>query len=225
MTWDETGEEAPPAVDRRDLARESPVKPNRWPRTDRRTSRLKHALARRQPDLMVVLENVHDEHNIAAVMRSCDAVGIQQVHLIYTVEAPPAGRFARRVSAGTAKWLDVHQWTAVDDCYAALRERDISILALALGQESASVFDTDLTEPVALVFGNEMRGLSEEAVDSADRCVHIPMVGMVQSLNISVSFAVAAYEAYRQREVAGAYAKPKLGTDIIDAKLAEWLEK
>lgn len=175
--------------------------------------------------MVVVLENVHDDYNIAAAMRSCDAVGIQHVHLVYTMEEPPRVRFARRVSAGAAKWLDVHQWSSVEDCYAALRGQDIAILALALGQDSASVFDTDLAAPVALVFGNEMRGLSDEAVEGADRCVHIPMVGMVQSLNISVSCAVAVYEAYRQREADGAYAKPKLGTNAIDEKLSEWLEK
>jgi tRNA (guanosine-2'-O-)-methyltransferase len=215
----------PPAVDRKDLARESFSKTTKWPRTDRRVARLESALRHRQPDLAVVLENVHDLHNVSAVMRTCDAVGIQTLHLIYTYEMPPENFIARRVSAGTAKWLDLEQWDSVQGCYESLRAAGLQVLAAALSETANSIFDQDFTQPVAVVFGNEMRGLSDEAIAGADREIAIPMVGMVQSLNISVSCAVTLYEAHRQRLAAGAYDAPRLTQAEIEHRLSDWLRR
>ena len=216
---------APEAADRRVLARSQAIKSERWPRTERRQARIASVLARRQPDLTVVLENIHDPHNVSAILRTCDAVGILRVHALYTIEEPPAGAFARETSAGAAKWVEVERHDSVSECYARLRQDGFAILATALGPAARRLFDWDLTGPVALVFGNEMRGVSAEARASADGEIEIAMVGMVQSLNVSVACAVCLYEAFRQRLRCGAYDSPKLDEARRHALQEEWLHR
>ena len=211
--------------DRREHAKTQPVKTSRWPRTERRRARIANVLARRQPDLTVVLENVHDPHNVSAVLRSCDAVGILRVHLVYTVEEPPPGSFARTTSASAAKWIDAARHESIDACYNTLRAAGFVILATAMTDTSQDLYATDLRRPTALVFGNEMRGVSEEARDRADGTLVIPMVGMIQSLNISVACAVVLYEALRQRREAGDYEAPKLSEELRASLTEEWLRR
>jgi len=218
----ETG--SPSAADRRELAKGIAVKTDRWPRTERRRERVAGVLARRQPDLTVVLENVHDPHNVSAVLRSCDAVGVLRVHTIYTTEERPAA-FARTTSASAAKWTEVVHHDSVAACYAALRAEGFAVVATAVEPESVDLYRLDLTRPTALVFGNEMRGVSAEAKAGADALAVIPMMGMVQSLNISVACAVTLYEALRQRREAGAYDRPKLDQAVLVALEREWLER
>ena len=216
---------APDAVDRRELAKGQPVKATRWPRTERRRTRIEGVLARRQPDLTLVLENVHDPHNVSAVLRSCDAVGILRVHVVYTIEEPPPGAFARTTSASAAKWIETRRHDSVVACYDVLRADGFTILATALTDDSRDLYATDLRRPTALVFGNEMRGVSDEARDGADGTMVIPMMGMVQSLNISVACAVVLYEALRQRRAAGDYGAPKLPDEARAALAEEWLRR
>lgn len=215
----------PDAADRRELAKNRPAKPSKWPRTERRRERIAAVLARRQPDLTVVLENVHDPHNVSAVLRSCDAVGVLAVHLVYTREEPPAAAFARTTSASAAKWIETHAHPSIAACYDRLRRDGCTILATALGDDSVDLYDADLRRPTALVFGNEMRGVSPEASADADGRIAIPMAGMVQSLNISVACAVVLYEAHRQRRAAGAYASPKIDDAERGELEADWLRR
>ena len=203
---------------------EQRVEPAEWSTvTERRRRRMLDVLCRRQPDLTVVIENVHDPHNISAVLRSCDAVGIMTVHLVYTVEErPPLSRIS---SASAMKWLDIVDHPDIASCYAALRAEGFTIYATHVDAASRDLYDVDLTQPVALVFGNEHRGVSGEALANADAAVVIPMMGMVQSLNISVACAVSLYEALRQRRAAGAYAQPKLSGPDIEARITHWLQR
>jgi len=219
----ETG--PPAATDRRELPKGRPVKTARWPRTERRRARIASVLGRRQPDLTVVLENVHDPHNVSAVLRSCDAVGILGVHLVYTVEEPPRGAFARTTSASAAKWIEYARHDSIPACYAALRAEGFTVVATALTDRSRDLYATDLTRPAALVFGNEIRGVSDEALALADETLVIPMMGMVQSLNISVACAVTLYEALRQRRAAGHYDVPKLDERVRTALREDWLKR
>lgn len=201
------------------------VKTSKWPRTSRRQERIESVLARRQPSLTVVLEDVHDPHNASAVLRSCDAVGVLDVHLVYVNEEPPRKSFGRSTSASAAKWIRLHQHESIEACYAVLREQGFTIAATALETDSKDFYSTDLTRPTALVFGNEMRGVSEAAIAGADMTVYIPMQGMVESLNISVSCAVTLYEAMRQRAAAGMYETPQLSESEMNAIRDEWLKK
>ena len=196
-----------------------------FPRTPRRRQRIRTVLARRQPDLTVVLEDVHDPHNASAVLRSCEAVGVLTVHLVYVHETPPQGSFSRTVSGSAAKWLQLVRHRSIAECYAALRADGFVILATALNEASVNLYATDLTRPVALVFGNEHRGVSSQAIAGADGSLVIPMMGMVQSLNISVACAVVLYEALRQRRAAGHYDRPKLGPEVLATLGEEWLRR
>jgi tRNA (guanosine-2'-O-)-methyltransferase len=216
---------SPEAADRRQLSAVSIGKQQRWPRTSRRQERVRGVLSRRQPDLTVVLENIHDPHNVSAILRSCDAVGVLRVHTVYTIEEAPAGAFARQTSASAAKWVEVERHHSVASCYEELRREGFCILATAIGPKAKSLFTWDLTEPTALVLGNEMRGVSEEALALADGGIKIPMAGMVQSLNVSVACAVCLYEAYRQREAAGAYDSPKLSAAKLESLEEDWLHR
>lgn len=184
---------------------------------------MRDVLARRQPDLTVVVENVHDPHNVSAVLRSCDAVGVSTVHLVYTVEERP--ELSRVSSASAVKWLEIVTHPSIAACYRSLRQQGFTIYATHLDLASRELYDLDLTAPVALVFGNEHRGVSDEAVAAADGSVMIPMMGMVQSLNISVACAVSLYEALRQRWAAGAYDRPKLPEPEREARLIHWLQR
>ena len=172
--------------------------------TPEREKRISDVLHHRQPGLAVVLENVFDPHNISAVMRSCDAVGIQDIFVLNT-KIPKHKKWGRRSSSSAAKWLTVHEFDNSKECFAELRKRFDKILTTHLSTDAVSVFDIRFTDRIALVFGNEHDGVSEESRSLADGNFIIPQVGMVQSLNISVACAVSLYEGYRQRNLKGYY--------------------
>jgi len=189
--------------------------------TPERTQRLEYVLSKRQPDLTVVLENVFDPHNISAVMRTCDAVGIQEIFILNT-KIPRHKKWGAKSSSSAAKWLTIHQYTDADACFAELRKRYRKIYTTHLAANSAGLHDLNLTEPVALVFGNEHSGVSDEIIDRADGNFIIPQVGIIRSLNISVACAVTLYEAYRQKKIAGHYDQSKLPPGQLAALREEW---
>lgn len=209
-------------TDRRLLAKDAPQKDAKFPRTSRRIERVHEVLQRRQPDLTVVLENVHDPHNMAAVLRSCDAVGAMSVHFTSDPATVPHKKFSRRTSGSAAKWIDVHEHNTIEECYAVLRAQGFTLVATGGGPAAISMSKADLTIPTAIVLGNEMRGLTEQALSGADCVVTIPMVGMIRSLNISVACAVLLYEAFRQRSEAGFYDAPRLAEAEIDQLAPLW---
>jgi tRNA (guanosine-2'-O-)-methyltransferase len=189
--------------------------------TPERRDRLLSVLNKRQNDLTVVLENVFDPHNISAVMRTCDAVGIQEVYVLNT-KIPRHKKWGAKSSSSAAKWLTVHQFSDANACFEALRSKYSRILTTHLSPGASYLYDLDLTERVALVFGNEHSGVSEEIRDMADGNFIIPQVGIIRSLNISVACAVTLYEAYRQKQAAGHYAERKLDGEMLEGLLSEW---
>jgi tRNA (guanosine-2'-O-)-methyltransferase len=190
------------------------------PPGDRRAEKLRRVLSLRQPDLTVVLENIHDPHNVSAILRSCDAVGVLRVELLYTVEKFP--RVGKKSSSSASKWVDCRRHTSVAECYALLRKEGFRVYATRLGVSTTSLYELDLSLPSALVFGNEHRGVSAEAAEMADGNFHIPMVGMLQSLNVSVAAAVSLYEAHRQRLSAGNYTRTALERDNLTRLYDDW---
>lgn len=173
--------------------------------TPEREKRLSDVVNKRQSDITVVLENVFDPHNISAVMRSCDAVGIQEIYVLNT-RIPRHKKWGAKSSSSAAKWLTIHQFAEAAACFDALRAKGMRIYSTHLSGDSVSLYELDLTEPVALVFGNEHSGVSEEVLPLTDGNFIIPQVGMIRSLNISVACAVTIYEAFRQKTLAGHYA-------------------
>ena len=179
--------------------------------------------AKRQGDLAVVLVNVHDPHNISAVLRSCDAVGVQSVYVAYTDEnlSRERLRLGRKSSASAWKWVDVYYFESLDECLSAVRAKYKRILATHLGKKTQSLYAMDLTVPTALMFGNEHSGLSPEALANADADIFIPQMGMIRSLNISVACAVSLYEAMRQRQAQGYYDLNPTLTDLETQQLVD----
>lgn len=177
--------------------------------TEARKEKLTQVIQNRQFDLTIVLENVFDPHNISAVMRTCDAVGVQELFILNT-KIPRHKKWGARSSSSAAKWLTIHQFDDVDLCFEAVRKRYSRIITTHLSSDASSLYSLDLTQPTALVFGNEHSGVSEEIRQRADGNFIIPQVGIIQSLNISVACAVTLYEAFRQKEKVGHYEGEKL---------------
>lgn len=189
--------------------------------TPEREEKIRKVLACKQPTLTVVLENIHDPHNVSAVLRSCDAVGIVDVCLVYH-SGQVFPKMGKKSSASALKWIDRRHFRSIEECYDVLRSEGRRIYTTHLEEDAVSLYKLDLTQPVALVFGNEHSGVSEEAVRLADGNFLIPQTGMIQSLNISVACAVTLYEAFRQRKEAGMYDTPQYSEAELQNKLHEW---
>ena len=189
--------------------------------TPERRAKLELVLSKRQNDITIVLENVFDPHNISAVMRTCDAVGVQELYVLNT-KIPRHKKWGAKSSSSAAKWLTIHQFGNADECFAELRRRYSKILTTHLSSDALNLYEIDLTQTVALVFGNEHSGVSDEIRSLADGNFIIPQTGIIRSLNISVACAVTLYEAYRQKTVAGHYDKVRLGAELRSSLLEEW---
>lgn len=189
--------------------------------TPERYERLTSVLNKRQPNLTIVLENVFDPHNISAVMRTADAVGIQDIFILNN-KIPPHRKWGAKSSSSAAKWLTIHQFTDADECFAALRKRYNKIYTTHLSTDAVGLHELNLTDSVALVFGNEHSGVSDEIISMADGNFIIPQVGIIKSLNISVACAVTLYEAYRQKSIAGHYDEIQLQGEQLETLRNEW---
>jgi tRNA (guanosine-2'-O-)-methyltransferase len=178
----------------------------------------------RQYTLGVVLENVEDPHNIAAILRTCDAAGVQD---IYVIDSEPKlkNTLGWKSSRSATKWMTVHHFNHVKDCIQVLKQRFDLILTTHLSSDAISIYETDLTRSVALVFGNEKEGLSKEIMKYSDGNIVIPQYGMLQSLNISVACAVTIFEALRQRTAKGMYDSASIPTEVLEALHSKWSSK
>ncbi len=169
-----------------------------------RFARIKQMLNRRQPELTLCLEQVHKPHNLAAIIRTADAVGVSAVHATwFDKETRLKGN---KSATGSQNWVEVNSHETTPEAIAALREQGMQIIATNLSDTAIDFREVDYTKPTAILMGQEKHGISQEALALADQDVIIPMVGMCQSLNVSVASALILYEAQRQRELAGMYA-------------------
>jgi tRNA (guanosine-2'-O-)-methyltransferase len=188
---------------------------------EERTEKLLQVLHQRQPDLTVILENVNDPHNISAVMRTCDAVGIAELYVLNTTIARHK-RFGPRSSSSADKWVTIHQFEDLDACIAVVRKKYDFIYTTHLATDAVPLYELDLTRKIALVFGNEHSGCSEAIISKADGNFIIPQAGIIQSLNISVACAVTIYEAYRQKKAAGHYDTCRLSEASKNELMRSW---
>jgi tRNA (guanosine-2'-O-)-methyltransferase len=167
-----------------------------------RFHKIRRLLEQRQVDLTLVMDNVNKPHNLAAIIRSCDSVGIHRMH---AVSCHSSIRTRQRTAAGASKWVKVELEESIVPIGRKLREKGMQILVATCRPDSVDFRSVDYTRPTAIVVGEELKGPSEEALQTADRCIYIPMAGMVESLNVSVAAAVILFEAQRQRTLARMY--------------------
>ena len=185
----------------------------------KRFQKLARALRRRQPDLTVLMERVHKSHNLSAILRNCDAVGVLQAHAI----PPEEGlQIHSHISAGTAKWVRLVRHRTIQGAIQELKERGFRVLAAHPGPEAVDFREVDYTGPTALMIGGELLGLSNEALALADERIAIPMVGMAQSFNVSVATALLLFEAFRQRQAAQMYDESRIDPAESERILFEW---
>jgi tRNA (guanosine-2'-O-)-methyltransferase len=191
-------------------------------RTSERLARVNRVLDNRQPDLRVVLEEITNAHNANAVLRTCDAAGVLHVDIIGTDPTPLLINGA--VTTRADKWLKIHQYPNAGECYGPLRAAGFQIAATHLGEGAIPYTSLDYSKPTAIVFGNEHDGLSAAAREHADVLIKIPMFGMVQSLNLSVSVGIILYEAVRQRLGRGFFDGRRLSPEEFEDTLDRWLD-
>ena len=191
--------------------------------TERRKARLLEVLSHRQPDLTLVLANIHDPHNVSAIYRSCDAFGVSQVNLYYTNTPFPA--LGRKTSASARKWVESVRHKDSEALMTRLRGQGMQVLATSCTPTARPLREWDFTRPTAVIMGNEHSGVEQDLLNVADGELYIPMYGMIQSFNVSVAAAIILSEAARQREAAGMHGAPRLDAAALQAKMDEWLEK
>ena len=187
--------------------------------TPQRFEKLKAALAQRQPDLTIFADGVHKAHNVAAILRTCDAVGIDRMHAVAADGDLPRHHM---MAGGSQRWVDLTVHISTADGLRTLREEGWQ-LAVADAREGALDFrDVDYTQKLAVIMGAELDGPTDDSRAAADLALAVPMHGLVESLNVSVAAAVILFEAQRQRRLAGLYDECRLEQEYAERKLFEW---
>ena len=188
--------------------------------TAERVTRLDEVLAQRQPDLTVFAENLHKPKNFSALVRSCDAVGINEIHV-----SPGADslRTHWKTSQGAEKWVYIKTHDSSSRACSYLKSKGFQLVVAHLSDAAIDYREVDYTRPTALMLGSELFGVSDETLNHVDRQINIPMMGVTQSLNVSVACAVVLYEAQRQRQVAGMYDHCRLDDETLARQRFEWL--
>jgi tRNA (guanosine-2'-O-)-methyltransferase len=187
--------------------------------TPERFSRLRTALARRQPDLTVLMDSVNKSHNVSAILRTADAVAVQRLHAISTNAAMHRHHM---IAGGARRWVGLVLHPSTEFALAALCAEGFRLVAAHAGPGAHDFRDVDYTQKTAIIVGAELMGLSAEALAAADELVAIPMHGLGLSLNVSVAAGAILLEAERQRRAAGMYDQCRLSADEFDRTLFEW---
>jgi tRNA (guanosine-2'-O-)-methyltransferase len=184
-----------------------------------RKARLKEVLSHRTRKLVLVLEDILDPHNASACIRSSEAMGLQELHVVAPRHAftPTAG-----ITQGADKWMDIKHHSGIDSCLEHLHERGFTVAAGVLDEGAVPIQELDFSRPMALVFGNEHEGISPQMVAACDQHFYVPMYGFSQSFNISVATALAVHYAVSQRvRIFGA--NGDLASDDMDALYSRWV--
>lgn len=155
--------------------------------TENKREKIREVLAERTRHITVLLEDIYQPHNASACLRSCDCLGIQDVHI---VEARNEYRPNNEISLGSSKWLSLHRYHRTSSCLETLRTRGYRLVATTPNVDGYDLTTLPLDRPVALIFGTEEQGLTDEALEAADDTLKLPMYGFTQSYNISVTVAL-----------------------------------
>lgn len=203
--------------------------------TPERLARIRAVLDKRQPDLTVLMERVHKPHNFSAILRSCDAVGVLEAHAIpakhgmanldEAQDLSLKGKTFNETSGSAAKWVGLHLHEDTASAFAYLKSQGFQVLAAHFSERALDYRQADYTRPTCIWLGTEKWGVSPEAAERADAHILIPMMGMVQSLNVSVAAAVILFEAQRQRLQAGFYQQVRLSPEQYQAVLEGWIAR
>ena len=188
--------------------------------TPERVARLDAVLAMRQPDLTVFAENLHKPRNFSAMVRNCDAVGINEMHVLADEDDV---RTHWNTSQGAEKWMCVETHADAGVACQQLKASGFRLIAAHLSDTAVDYHEIDYTQPTALVLGTELFGVSDITLSHVDQLIQIPMMGVSQSLNVSVACAIVLYEAQRQRQAAGMYDRCRLDDETLARQRFEWL--
>jgi tRNA (guanosine-2'-O-)-methyltransferase len=188
--------------------------------TAERVKRLDAVLAMRQPDLTVFAENLHKPRNFSAMVRNCDAVGINEMHVL---PGEDSLRTHWNTSQGAEKWMRIRTHKSSGEACEYLKSNNFQLLAAHLSESARDYREVDYTQPIALVLGTELFGVSDTTLSYVDQQISIPMMGVTQSLNVSVACAIVLYEAQRQRQAAGMYQECRLDEQTLAQQRFEWL--
>lgn len=191
--------------------------------TDKRKKRIDSVLARRQKDLTLVMDNIWDPHNVSAVLRSCDAFGVADVHLYYTTSKWP--ELGKKSSASAKKWIRRTRHIDAEAMIGGIREGGAQILRTGFSATARPVQEFDFTKPTAIILSNEHNGTAPEIAELVPDEIYIPMFGMVQSFNVSVAAAIILYEASTQRQRAGMYDTPSFSDEEMELLRQEWYSR
>ena len=187
--------------------------------TPERYLRLRAVLDRRQPDLTLITDNVHKGRNLSAIVRTADAAGIAEMHAVIDDKDYKA---FRGTAMGSHSWVEVKRHCDIGGLITGLQAQGVQVLAAHLDESSVDYREPDYTRPTAVLLGAEKRGVSAEACALADAHITIPMMGMVQSYNVSVAAGIILSEAQYQRQRAGMYAQPRQDAETYQRLLFEW---
>ncbi|MDU0352924.1 tRNA (guanosine(18)-2'-O)-methyltransferase TrmH [Paraglaciecola aquimarina] len=174
-----------------------------------RNMRIRQLLALRQPSLTLCLEQLDKPHNVSAIVRSCDAVGVHEVQAIWKKKA----QIRKGTAMGSENWVYTREHSSIENAVRYLKQQKMQVLVTNLSDKAVDFREVDYSLPTAIILGQEKHGATDEAIALADQEIVIPMVGMVQSLNVSVAAALILYEAQRQRQIAGMYNQPQLSAE------------
>jgi tRNA (guanosine-2'-O-)-methyltransferase len=188
-----------------------------------RTNRIDDILLRKQPSLQLFLDNVHNSQNLSAILRSCDGVGV--LDLYYSTVNDKDLRIHKTITQGAHHWVNRHRIVQNERCQFLKKKQEegFQIVVTHFSDKAVSFREINYTRPTVIVMGNEKEGVSEEVIALADVLVMVPMMGMVQSLNVSVATALILYEAERQLENAGRYDIPQLSKEQREKIKNDWL--
>ena len=189
--------------------------------SEERIKKLQSVLENRQIDLKVILEDIHDPHNVNAIYRTCEAVGVMDIILLYIKEEFPEFKF--NSSGSACKWIDLYKFSNPKDIIPKLKKEGYQVYSLVIDENAKTIYDIDWNKPSAIIVGNEHSGVSNESQNLSTSNIYIPMMGVVESLNVSVATAVTLYEASRQRKISGKYPNNNIDSNWLEEKLNKWI--